>query len=84
MESLSDPPPVIRLPDGTYTYADQASSSVRRTAPHQGAETFRLSDGPGTAPEASQATDLRLSQKPKSCVHQGPPDPRWTPTPSVL
>ncbi|MGW6203243.1 DUF6251 family protein [Streptomyces sp. NPDC055089] len=33
MDSLPVPAPVVRLPDGTYTYADQAPLPVQQSAP---------------------------------------------------
>ncbi|WP_101257927.1 tyrosine-type recombinase/integrase [Streptomyces barkulensis] len=40
-------------------------------------------DGPETAQGPDQGTDLGDSQKPKFCVHQGPPSAKCAPTPRV-
>ncbi|GBQ01506.1 hypothetical protein SSP531S_29400 [Streptomyces spongiicola] len=59
-------------------------SGTRARAAVDAVRTASVADyGPETAQGSCKVADLRLSQKPKSWVHHGPPWAKETPTPSV-
>ncbi|MEV5675400.1 tyrosine-type recombinase/integrase [Streptomyces sp. NPDC052179] len=68
----------------TYTHLMPASETRTRAAVDGVFNGTGHTHGPETAHGHADVSDLRTSQKPKSCVHQGPPEPACMPTPRVL
>lgn len=78
--SVNDPGFTLR----TYTHLMPSSETRTRAAGDAVWAASVADNGPETAQESRQVADLWKSQKPKSCVHQGPPSAKDTPTPRVL